>query len=57
MEHLLYHFGGTARVLAVYASDVCQFRDIPNRPFAGRGYVSPYSILPHFIKLSSGALG
>ena len=28
IEHRLYHFGGTAGVLAVYASDVCQFRDM-----------------------------
>ena len=27
VEHWLYHFSGTAGVLAVYASDVCQFRD------------------------------
>jgi hypothetical protein len=27
VEHWLYHFGGTAGVLAVHASDVCQFRD------------------------------
>ena len=27
VEHWLYHFSGTAGVLAVYTSDVCQFRD------------------------------
>jgi hypothetical protein len=27
MGHRLYHLGGTAGVLAVYASDVCQSHD------------------------------
>jgi hypothetical protein len=29
----------------------------PDRPLVERGYASPYSILLHFIKLPSGALG
>ena len=35
IDHQLYHFGGTAGVLAMYASDVCQFRDTPKSDHVG----------------------